>query len=116
MEEGTDKNQSTSSDSPDQASTETAADETLESLTSEESLAALELPDMSFGKMISHFGPGIILMMTGIGTSHIITAPTAGGRFAYALMWCNLPVGPFGISSRKTTFFGTLKSARRVAA
>ena len=29
---------------------------------------------------------------------------------------CNFPVGPFGISSRKTTFLGTLKSARRVAA
>ena len=66
MEEGSDKNQSASNDSPDQASTETAAGETLESLTSEESLAALELPDMSLGKMISHFGPGIILMMTGI--------------------------------------------------
>ncbi len=94
MEEGTDKNQSASNDSPDQAdqaSAETPAGKTLESLTSEQSLAALELPDMSFGKMISHFGPGIILMMTGIGPSHIITAPTAGGRFAYALMWC-IPV------------------------
>ena len=57
----------------------------------EKTLSSLELPDMSFSKMIGHFGPGIILMMTGIGTSHIITAPTAGGRFAYALMWC-IPV------------------------
>ena len=57
----------------------------------EKILSSLELPDMSFRKMIGHFGPGIILMMTGIGTSHIITAPTAGGRFAYALMWC-IPV------------------------
>tara|TARA_Y100000588_G_scaffold395219_1_gene521411 strand:- start:2499 stop:3890 length:1392 start_codon:yes stop_codon:yes gene_type:complete len=30
----------------------------------------------------------MILMMTGIGTSHLITAPTAGGRFAYELLWC----------------------------
>ena len=30
----------------------------------------------------------MILMMTGIGTSHLVTAPTAGGRFAYALLWC----------------------------
>ena len=48
----------------------------------EKTLSSLELPDMSFSKMIGHFGPGIILMMTGIGTTHIITAPTAGGRFA----------------------------------
>ncbi|MBT5032320.1 MAG: Nramp family divalent metal transporter [Proteobacteria bacterium] len=51
-------------------------------------LAALELPDMSFRSIAAKFGPGIILMMTGIGTSHIITAPTAGGRFGYALLWC----------------------------
>ena len=35
-----------------------------------------------------HFGPGMILMMTGIGTSHLVTAPVAGGRFEYALLWC----------------------------
>ena len=78
MEEVSDKNQSTSSD-------------TSESPSGEKILSALELPDMSFRKMMSHFGPGMILMMTGIGTSHIITAPTAGGRFAYALLWC-IPV------------------------
>ena len=59
--------------------------------TGEATLSSLELPDMSFKKMMGHFGPGMILMMTGIGTSHIITAPTAGGRFAYALLWC-IPV------------------------
>jgi len=32
----------------------------------------------------------MILMMTGIGTSHLVTVPTAGGRFAYALLWCVL--------------------------
>jgi Mn2+/Fe2+ NRAMP family transporter len=26
--------------------------------------------------------------MTGVGTSHLVTVPTAGGRFAYALLWC----------------------------
>ena len=51
----------------------------------------LELPDMSVRKMLGHFGPGVILAMTGIGTSHLVTAPTAGGRFAYALLWC-IPV------------------------
>ena len=51
----------------------------------------LELPDRSLRGLLRHFGPGIILMMTGIGTSHLVTAPTAGGRFAYALLWC-LPV------------------------
>lgn len=32
-----------------------------------------------------------MLMMTGIGTSHLVTAPVAGGRFGYALLWC-LPI------------------------
>ena len=50
-------------------------------------LEALELPSMTFGGLLRNFGPGIILMMTGIGTSHIITAPTAGGRFGYELLW-----------------------------
>ncbi|NLC71326.1 MAG: Nramp family divalent metal transporter [Desulfuromonadaceae bacterium] len=50
-------------------------------------LEALELPKMNFSGMVRNFGPGIILMMTGIGTSHIITAPTAGGRFGYDLLW-----------------------------
>lgn len=51
-------------------------------------LEALELPSMVPASLATYFGPGIILMMTGIGTSHLITAPTAGGRFAYALLWC----------------------------
>ena len=48
----------------------------------------LELPKVNLAGLIRHFGPGMILMMTGIGTSHLVTAPTAGGRFAYALLWC----------------------------
>ena len=56
-----------------------------------ESLEGLELPSMTPRALIGHFGPGLILMMTGIGTSHLVTAPTAGGRFAYALLWC-IPV------------------------
>jgi Mn2+/Fe2+ NRAMP family transporter len=51
----------------------------------------LELPDMRIRSLLWHFGPGVILMMTGIGTSHLVTAPTAGGRFEYALLWC-IPV------------------------
>ena len=57
----------------------------------DESFSDLEMPDLTLKGLMSHFGPGIILMMTGIGTSHLVTAPTAGGRFAYALLWC-LPV------------------------
>lgn len=53
-----------------------------------ETLENLELPDMNIRALFGHFGPGIILMMTGIGTSHLVTAPTAGGRFAFALLWC----------------------------
>ena len=48
----------------------------------------LELPAITPKALLAHFGPGMILMMTGIGTSHLVTAPTAGGRFAYALLWC----------------------------
>ena len=62
--------------------------------TTEENAALLdvpELPSMRFGSMIRKFGPGMILMMTGIGTSHLVTAPVAGGRFGYALLWC-LPI------------------------
>jgi hypothetical protein len=53
-----------------------------------ESLESLNLPSMTPRALVAHFGPGLILMMTGIGTSHLVTAPTAGGRFAYALLWC----------------------------
>ncbi len=51
----------------------------------------LDLPAMNLGSLVKHFGPGLILMMTGIGTSHLVTAPTAGGRFGFALLWC-IPV------------------------
>ena len=51
----------------------------------------LALPEMSLRGLAKHFGPGMILMMTGIGTSHLVTAPVAGGRFEYGLLWC-IPV------------------------
>jgi Mn2+/Fe2+ NRAMP family transporter len=51
----------------------------------------LELPKLTPLSLFLKFGPGTVLMMTGIGTSHLVTAPTAGGRFAYALLWC-IPV------------------------
>ena len=50
----------------------------------------LKIPDMSPRSLLRQFGPGMILMMTGIGTSHLVTAPTAGGRFEFALLWCIL--------------------------
>ena len=53
-----------------------------------ERLDALPLPDTGPRGLMRHFGPGLILMMTGIGTSHLVTAPVAGGRFGYALLWC----------------------------
>ena len=52
---------------------------------------ALELPSMRPASLARKFGPGLMLMMTGIGTSHLVTAPVAGGRFGYALLWC-LPI------------------------
>jgi len=54
-------------------------------------LESLTLPSLAPAKLVRHFGPGMILMMTGIGTSHVVTAPVAGGRFEYALLWC-IPV------------------------
>ena len=57
----------------------------------DESLSQLPLPDTNPRGLLRHFGPGLILMMTGIGTSHLVTAPAAGGRFEYALLWC-IPV------------------------
>jgi Mn2+/Fe2+ NRAMP family transporter len=52
---------------------------------------SLELPSMRPASLIREFGPGMMLMMTGIGTSHLVTAPVAGGRYEYALLWC-LPI------------------------
>ncbi len=57
----------------------------------DEALDRLPLPDTNPRGLLRHFGPGLILMMTGIGTSHLVTAPAAGGRFGYALLWC-IPV------------------------
>ncbi len=54
-------------------------------------LETLQLPEMSPLGLARHFGPGLILMMTGIGTSHLVTAPVAGGRFEFALLWA-IPV------------------------
>ena len=56
--------------------------------TDKNSFSSLELPSLSPINLLKHFGPGLILMMTGIGTSHLVTAPVAGGRFGYALLWC----------------------------
>ena len=54
-------------------------------------LDQLELPKTDPRSIARNFGPGLILMMTGIGTSHLVTAPAAGGRFEFALLWC-IPV------------------------
>ncbi len=51
----------------------------------------LELPSMTPASLARKFGPGMMLMMTGVGTSHLVTAPVAGGRYGYALLWC-LPI------------------------
>ncbi len=56
--------------------------------TSDDAFSDLKMPDMTAKGLMSHFGTGIILMKTVIGTSHLVTDPAAGGRFAYALLWC----------------------------
>jgi Mn2+/Fe2+ NRAMP family transporter len=50
----------------------------------------LRIPSYAPRRLLREFGPGMLLMMTGIGTSHLVTAPVAGGRFEYALLWCIL--------------------------
>lgn len=62
-----------------------------EPTTDNDSFDSLELPSMTPRSLAKKFGPGMMLMMTGIGTSHLITAPVAGGRYGYALLWC-LPI------------------------
>lgn len=54
-------------------------------------LHSLEIPTESPVGLLRQFRTGVILMMTGIGTRHLVTAPVAGGRFEYALPWC-IPV------------------------
>jgi len=63
-------------------------DKSNETSASGNSFQSLQLPSMTPANLIRQFGPGMILMMTGIGTSHLVTAPVAGGRFGYALLWC----------------------------
>ena len=60
----------------------------VESRSADEAWRDLKLPGTDVLSLLREFGPGMILMMTGIGTSHLVTAPTAGGRFEYALLWC----------------------------
>ncbi len=67
------------------------ADTSVDKASLSKEFSSLALPSMVLGSLTVYFGPGIILMMTGIGTSHLVTAPAAGGRFEYALLWC-LPV------------------------
>ena len=64
------------------------ADQQISTVKDQTELEHLELPKTDVRSLIRHFGPGMVLMMTGIGTSHLVTAPTAGGRFAFALLWC----------------------------
>ena len=45
------------------------------------------MPAMTPRELMKHFGPGLLLMMTGVGTSHLVAAPAAGGRFGFALLW-----------------------------
>lgn len=51
----------------------------------------LQPPDTRIRGLIRNLGPGLILMMTGVGTSHLVTAPVAGGRWEFALLWV-LPI------------------------
>ena len=58
----------------------------------DEALDRLPLPDTGPRGLLRHFGPGLILMMTGIGTSAICSPrQRPGGRFEFALLWC-IPV------------------------
>ncbi len=69
------------------------AEETAQALEPSVHLHSLTLktPRTDLLSLLRNFGPGMLLMMTSIGTSHLVTAPTAGGRFEFALLWC-IPV------------------------
>ncbi|MBB4934923.1 Mn2+/Fe2+ NRAMP family transporter [Lipingzhangella halophila] len=47
----------------------------------------LEAPGTGFRQTWKAMGPGIAAAMTGIGSSHIIHAPTAGAQWGYTLLW-----------------------------
>ena len=47
-----------------------------------EVFAGLESPALNLRSLLAHSGPGLILMMTGVGTSHMVTAPVAGSTLA----------------------------------
>lgn len=48
-------------------------------------------PDLRGVRALRYIGPGLLIAMAGIGTSHLVTAPVAGANFEYALLWV-LPV------------------------
>lgn len=50
-----------------------------------------EVPNLKGLGLLKYIGPGLILAMTGIGTSHLVLAPVAGASYGFALLWL-LPV------------------------
>ena len=50
------------------------SDEELDRSNDLDESGVLTLPSMSPKSLLAHFGPGIVLMMTGIGTSHQLVA------------------------------------------
>jgi len=56
----------------------------------EDAFEDLPVIDMRPRAVVKHFGPGLVLMMTGIGTSHLVTSPVAGAKFQWQLLWCYL--------------------------
>jgi Mn2+/Fe2+ NRAMP family transporter len=48
----------------------------------------LEQPlDLKGARAIRYLGPGLIVAMSGIGTSHLVLAPVAGASFEFVLLW-----------------------------
>ena len=48
-------------------------------------------PDVRGIRILRFLGPGLLVAMAGVGTSHLVTAPLAGANFEFALLWV-LPV------------------------
>ncbi|MGQ7787262.1 Nramp family divalent metal transporter [Nesterenkonia sp. K-15-9-6] len=48
-------------------------------------------PDVRGLRILRFLGPGLLVAMAGVGTSHLVTAPLAGAHFEFALLWV-LPV------------------------
>ncbi|MGH8794807.1 MAG: Nramp family divalent metal transporter, partial [Stackebrandtia sp.] len=49
--------------------------------------AAVGSHSLRGSRIFRYLGPGLLVAMAGVGTSHLVTAPLAGAHFEFALLW-----------------------------